>query len=93
MRVTKTAAPQFYRDYFEKLRALPGVQSAGGVMVLPMTNDVIMISFEDPEHPVPERQQPSADLTPITPGYLTAMQIPVLEGRDFSERDDMKPHR
>jgi putative ABC transport system permease protein len=86
----KDIRPQFYRDYFEKVRSLPGVQSAGGVMVLPMTNDLINVSFEDPEHPVPESQQPSADLTPITPGYLTAMQIPVLQGRDFSERDDMQ---
>jgi putative ABC transport system permease protein len=82
--------PQFYRNYFEKLRSLPGVQSAGGVMVLPMTDDVINVSFEDPEHPVPESQQPSADITPITPGYLATMQIPLLEGRDFAERDDMK---
>lgn len=82
--------PQFYRDYFEKVRSLPGVQSAGGVMTLPMTNDLINVSFEDPEHPVPESQQPSADLTPITPGYLATMQIPVLQGRDFSERDDMQ---
>ena len=86
----KDSRPLFYREYFEKLRSLPGVQSAGGVMVLPMTNDVINVSFEDPEHPVPESQQPSADLTPITQGYLTAMQIPVVEGRDLSERDDMQ---
>jgi predicted permease len=84
----KDKRPQFYRDYFEKLRSLPGVQLAGGVMVLPMTDDEINVGFEDPEHPVPESQEPAADLTPITPGYLTAMQIPVLEGRDFSERDD-----
>ena len=80
---------QFYRDYFEKLRALPGVQSAAGVMVLPMTNDAITISFEDPEHPVPEGQQPSSDLAPITPQYFSTMQIPLLQGRDFSDRDDI----
>jgi len=84
------ARPQFYRDYFEKLRALPGVQSAAGVMVLPMTNDGIVISFEDPEHPRPEGQFASADLTPVTPQYFSTMQVPVLKGRDFSERDDMK---
>jgi putative ABC transport system permease protein len=86
----KDSRPQFYREYFEKLRALPGVESAGGVMILPMTNDGAVISFEDPEHPVPEGQQPSADLSPISPEYLHAMQIPFLEGRDFSARDDMK---
>jgi putative ABC transport system permease protein len=84
------ARPQFYHDYFEKVRALPGVESAGGVMVLPMTYNGITISFEDPEHPTSEGQRPGADLSPITPDYFRTMQIPLLRGRDFSERDDMK---
>ncbi|HEY4903146.1 MAG TPA: ABC transporter permease [Candidatus Sulfotelmatobacter sp.] len=86
----KDTRPQFYREYFEKLRALPGVPSAGGTMILPMTNDRAVITFEDPEHPVPESQQPSANLTPVTPQYFSTMQIPFVAGRDFSDRDDMK---
>jgi predicted permease len=79
---------EFYRQYFEKVRRLPGVESAGGVMVLPMTNDSILISFEDPEHPTAEGTQPGANLAPVTPQYFRAMQIPLLAGRDFSDRDD-----
>ncbi|HTS04439.1 MAG TPA: ABC transporter permease [Candidatus Eisenbacteria bacterium] len=79
---------QFYREYFNQVRALPGVQSAAGSMILPMGNDGITISFENPERPVPEGDRPSANLTPITSGYFDAMQIPVLKGRDFTERDD-----
>ncbi len=86
----KQKRPEFYRDYFEKVRAIPGVQSASGSMMLPMTHDQIVITFEDPEHPVPEGQRPYADLTPVSPGYFSTMQIPVLEGRDFSDRDDAK---
>jgi putative ABC transport system permease protein len=86
----KDTRGQFYREYFDKLRALPGVQSAGGVMVLPMTNEGIVISFEDPEHPTPEGQRPAADLSPISPEYFRTMQIPLIEGRDFSDRDDPK---
>ena len=86
----KNTRTQFYREYFDKLRALPGVQSAGGVLVLPMSDNAAVISYEDPEHPAPEGQRASADLTPITPGYFAAMQMPLLEGRDFTERDDMK---
>ena len=82
--------PQFYRSYFEQLRALPGVQSAAGVMILPMSHEGINVSFDDPEHPVPEALQPSADLTPVTPQYFSAMQIPLLQGRDFSDRDNEK---
>jgi putative ABC transport system permease protein len=86
---SKDARPQFYRDYFEKLRALPGVQSAGGVLILPMSYDGAVISFEDPEHPMPDGQHASANLTPITPGYFETMQMPLLAGRDFTEHDDM----
>ncbi|HEX3821978.1 MAG TPA: ABC transporter permease [Candidatus Sulfotelmatobacter sp.] len=81
--------PQFYRGYFEQLRALPGVKAAAGVMVLPMTSDGITLSFENPEHPVPEGQRPAAAMTPITPQYFSVMQIPLLQGRDFSDRENM----
>src|SRR3954447_6649345 len=86
----KDKRPEFYREYFDKVRALPGVTSAAGVLALPMSDEGIVISFEDPEHPVPESQQPSADLTPITPEYFTAMEVPFTQGRDFTEHDNMK---
>jgi predicted permease len=84
----KTTRPQFYREYFDKLRAVPGVQSAGGVAILPMTNDGAILTFEDPEHPAPAGQRPAADFAPVSPQYFGTLQIPVLEGRDFTERDD-----
>jgi len=84
----KTTRPQFYREYFDKLRAIPGVQSAGGVEILPMTNDAAFISFEDPEHPMPAGQRTAADFTPVSPQYFGTLQVPLLEGRDFTERDD-----
>ena len=86
----KDTRPQFYREYFEKLRTLPGVQAAAGAMMLPMSDNGIVISFENPERPVPEGERPSADLSPITPEYFGAMQVPVMEGRDFTEHDDAK---
>ena len=81
--------PQFYRQYFEKLRALPGVVSAGGVHDLPMTDDLAMISFENPERPIPSGQLPNVDLNVISDGYFKTLQTPLLQGRDFSEADDM----
>jgi putative ABC transport system permease protein len=84
----QTTRPQFYREYFEKLRSIPGVQSAGGSMVLPMTTESINTSFEDPEHPVPKGEQPGADFATVSPQYFSTIQIPLLSGRDFSDRDD-----
>jgi putative ABC transport system permease protein len=82
--------PEFYGQYFEKLRALPGVQSAAGSMLPPMTNNDAELSFENPEHPVPEGQEPNANVDAISPGYFHTMQIPLLMGRDFSDGDDLK---
>jgi putative ABC transport system permease protein len=84
----KTRQP-FYEQYFERVRALPGVQSAAGIDLLPMTDNSATISFDDPEHPAPEGQQNSSFLSPVTPQYFGTMRIPLLAGRDFSERDTM----
>jgi putative ABC transport system permease protein len=86
----KDTRPLFYRQYFEKLRALPGVRSAAGAHNLPMTDDLAMIGFENPEHPVPKGQQPSADLTYISSDYFRTLEVPLLEGRAFADSDDMK---
>jgi len=83
----KSTRPQFYRQYFDKVRALPGVESAGGSMLLPMTDNSAHISFEDPEHPVSKARQPSARLDIVSDGYFRTMQTPLLAGRDFSVAD------
>ena len=86
----KDRGPQFYRQYFEKLRTLPGVQSAAGSHNLPMTYDLAMIGFENPERPVPKGQQPNVDLTFVSTDYFRTIQTPLLSGRDFTDGDDMK---
>jgi predicted permease len=83
----KDTRAQFYRDYFERLRAVPGVQSAAGAMILPMTDDNADISFENPEHPVPQGQLPSANISLVTTEYFRTMQTPVLKGREFKDAD------
>jgi putative ABC transport system permease protein len=85
-RYEKTRA-QFYREYFERLRALPGVQAAAGSMFLPMTDDNADVSFENPEHPMAEGLLPSADISLITGDYFRTMQTPILKGRDFTDAD------
>ena len=78
---------QFYRDYFERLRALPGVQAAGGSLILPMSDDSADASFENPEHPLPAGQEPTADVSTVSTGYFGAMRTPILEGRNFTDAD------
>jgi hypothetical protein len=55
-----------------------------------MTDDLAMISFEDPEHALPKGQLPNVDLTVVSNDYFQTIQAPLLRGRDFANTDDMK---
>ena len=83
----KNTRAEFYQEYFEKLRALPGVQSAGGSILLPMIDNSANISFENPEHPRPKGQLESAAVDLVSPAYFQTMEIPLLAGRDFNDSD------
>ena len=84
----KQTRPEFYRQYFDRVRALPGVRSAAGGMFLPMTNNAANLSFEDRGHPAAIGQRSSASLDIVSPQYFRTLQIPLLRGRDFSDRDN-----
>jgi predicted permease len=81
--------PTFYREYFDKVRALPGVEAAGGNINLPMTNSESNTTFEEPESPTPEPERPSATLATISTEYFKTMQMPLIRGRDFVDLDDV----
>ena len=82
--------PEFYQQYFEKLRALPGVQAAGGSMLPPMTDDDAHLSFENPEHPLSKGDEESARVDVVSPDYFRTMQTSLLSGRDFNDGDTAK---
>jgi predicted permease len=71
----------------DKLRALPGVESVALTSVMPLTGDMSVDALERPDHPVPRGQVPVANRRFISPGYLGAMGIPLLAGRDFDDAD------
>lgn len=87
----KKSAPQqvaFYRDLFDKIKALPGVTAAGGVSELPLSNqyddDYFTPASAPPASP---RDADDADFRVIAGDYLQAMRIPLLQGRLFSQQD------
>ncbi len=81
-------AVAFFDQVLERVRAIPGVESAGIVSQLPLggSMDMYGVHVEGKSLPNPE-EDPSADRYSITPGYLRAMRIPLLRGREFDERD------
>jgi predicted permease len=77
-----------YQDVLRRLRALPGVQGAGIVDVVPMSGATQSTGIRIPGHPatVPQDQM-SANYTMISPGYLVTVGTPILRGRDIQESD------
>jgi putative ABC transport system permease protein len=79
----------FANDVVTRLRSLPGVTAVAATSFLPLDgNPGIGSSFllaDRPEPPPGER--PVADYRPVTPGYFAALQIPLRQGRDFSDAD------
>ena len=79
----------FYNRLLENIRALPGVESAAAASGLPLGNNGWQTSFVIDGQPVPPREQiPLMEACLVTPDYFKAMNIPVLRGRVFTDRDD-----
>ncbi len=84
-------AVRFMDQAIERIRALPGVESAGFTQHLPFSYN-IMINSVWPENPavqLPDRHASIAN-TSVTPGYLATMGTAILRGRDLAESDTAK---
>ena len=79
----------FYNRLLENIGALPGVESAAAASGLPLGNNGWQTSFVVDGQPTPERDRiPLMEACLVTPDYFRAMNIPVLRGRVFTDRDD-----
>jgi predicted permease len=80
---------EFYREIEDRVRAMPGVQSAGLAYDFPLSAFTDGRPIEIEGHPVPVGQQPPVVLfNQIDPGYFDTMRIPLLRGRAFTKSDD-----
>jgi len=79
----------FYNRLLENIRSLPGVESTAAASGLPLGNNGWQTSFVIDGRPLPPRDQvPLMEACLVTPDYFKAMNIPVLRGRVFNDRDD-----
>jgi len=86
----RAAIVQFYEKLQPRLSALPGMQSAGLVSILPLApKSISFIHFTRPDQPPAKREEtPSTNYRIVSPDYFRAMGIPLLGGRHFNEEDD-----
>ncbi len=89
-------APQqvaFYDQLLDRMRALPGVQSAAGIWPLPLGGDNATVSFDIQERPTGPSNRPSARMAFASPDYFRTAGISLLRGRYFTDRDDKSAPR
>ncbi len=83
------AQAALYRRALDRLRALPGVTSAGAAQIFPLAGDDFILVFEQiGKPPVTPGNEPSAAYYASTPGYFASLRIPLKQGREFTEHDD-----
>ena len=87
MPARRRSAVTFYQTLLERVRALPGVDSAALAAPLPFVGDDgrtgLRIEGRTAQSTIPVRARPRL----ISPGYFATLGIPLLRGRTFTERD------
>ena len=77
----------FYNDLYARLRTAPGVQSVGAINALPFSgfggDRTFFIEGRAITRP---EDQSDEEVRFVSPGYFSTMQIPIVRGRDFSDR-------
>ena len=86
---TNERGTQFYRDLLQNLRAAPGVKSAGQAAVSILSGDEWDSSMSVEGHKAADGEDMQAFMNALSPGYFKTMEIPLLEGRDFRESDQV----
>jgi predicted permease len=76
---------EFFRNLFARVEAIPGVQKVGGISSLPLSNSEDLREFEVDGYPNKKGQL--AESRWATPQYFSAMGIPLVAGRLFTQED------
>jgi len=82
-------AGTFQKELIDRVRALPGVESAAFARVTPLgygTYSSTPIAVDGYQPPLEE--QPAVDYNQVSPDYFATLGIPLLSGREFTRADD-----
>jgi putative ABC transport system permease protein len=89
-------AVEFFQEAVRRIEAVPGVQQASNVSMLPLNRGQALTNFgmpvlfdNNPEVEISSR--PRVDVRMVNSDFFRAMSIPILKGRDFTEREIVEP--
>ncbi len=79
---------KFWQQFEERVKSLPGVEAVGATSELPLTGQHSDDLFHIPGRSYGPSEFDDAQFRQVTPGYLSAMRIPLFTGRWLDERDN-----
>ena len=82
------AIAEFNRQALNRVRSIPGVESAALVTTLPLSGNSDRDGFIIQDHLVKDSDAPSVDSYWVTADYFRTMQIPLIRGRLFTAADE-----
>ncbi|MEO8369257.1 MAG: ABC transporter permease [Candidatus Solibacter sp.] len=77
----------FFQRALEKAAALPGVQQASVVSILPLTGETWIDIVGKENDPRPTVELPSTNVRFISPAYFETLRVKFAKGRDFQQQD------
>jgi len=82
---------RFFKNAIERVRAVPGVESAALVRAVPFSGNGGTVGYAVEGRPTPDPASlPQARFHLVTPDYFKTLRIALLKGRDFTDRDDLQ---
>ncbi len=80
---------QILRQLEERIESVPGVQSAGAILSLPLGGDTFNVgrSYIREGRPATPEESANASYLVATPNYFQTLNIPLLGGRRFTDQD------
>lgn len=83
-----SARARFVQRLIDDLKASPGVESVSTADALPMTGNWSSTPYARSDgNPLPMNKRPLGLTRSVSPDYFRTLHIPLLSGRDFTERD------
>jgi putative ABC transport system permease protein len=89
---TEESLLQFYDQLEQEIRTVPGVRGVAYASTLPMGPSYAGDAFVDivGDASASEAQRPTADYQIVSPTYFETLDLPILAGRSFNDRDTSK---
>jgi putative ABC transport system permease protein len=84
---THDATLRYYRQVVERVRAVPGILSAGMVTNVPLSHTEPVVFRIDGRPAVRDSEAPLCDMYMASPGYFRVLEIPLKRGRFFTDED------